>query len=218
MNTPQEGVIEMGVKTMSKLAIVTMVMVVAVAYAERSDSAMVKASDGMFAKTHKRQQSLFRKEFPPWAAKQDWFALSKTAEFGDMNREKCVDKGMTFGYSVEFEDSKGVKYILGIGLAREPEDDEKMEMKKHLAQMCAQKNVMMHGQKVSSDASGRKSRSFSGTLYAQSELSKTIMRPGTEEKWILCVCRGKKGVADVSPTSANRKENRTQAPSEENRN
>ena len=126
--------------------------------------------------------------------------------------------GRAFGYSIEFVDSKGAKHVLGIGLAKAPKMEAQADMKKEIAEMHAKSSIMMHGQKVSSDASGRKSRSFSGTLYAQTELSKTIMRPGTEEKWILCVCRGKKGAADVSPTSANRKENRKQAPGEENRN
>lgn len=164
------------------------------------------------------KSSTFNSEFTAWADKQDWFALSNTAEFGDFNREESVKIGRAFGYSIEFVDSNGTKHVLGIGLAKAPKMEAQADMKKDIAEMHAKSSIMMHGQKVSSDASGRKSRSFSGTLYAQTELSKTIMRPGTEEKWILCVCRGKKGAADVSPTSANRKENRTQAPGEENRN
>lgn len=177
----------MSVKTMCKLVIVSITMVSMVAFAESLDSAVNPKAQASKVVKSPKQQSRFSKEFSAWAAKQDWFALSDKAEFGDFNREKCVEKGMTFGYSVEFVDSKGKKHILGIGLAKEPVQDAKSVMKRRMAEMHAQKSIMMHGKSASTDASGGKSISVSGTLRAPVVLSKTIVRPGTEEKWILCV-------------------------------
>lgn len=188
MSTPQEGEVEMNIRAIIKLVIVPMTMTSMVAFAERSDSAVNAITPATnIVKSPRQQQSLFSKEFSAWAAKQDWFALSDKAEFGDFNRGKCVEKGMTFGYSVEFVDSKGKKHILGIGLAKEPVQGAKREMKRKMAEMHAQKGIMMHGKTASTDASGRKSLSVSGTLRASAVLSKSIVRPGTEEKWILCV-------------------------------
>ena len=133
------------------------------------------------------RSSTFKAEFTAWADKQDWFALSDKAEFGDLNRGKCAEKGRTFGYSVEFVDSKGKKHILGIGLAKESVQGEMREMKRNMAAMHAQESIMMHGKSATADASGRKSLSVSGTLRASAVLSETIVRPGTEEKWFLCV-------------------------------
>ena len=208
MSTPQEGEVEMNVRVIIKLVIVFMTMTSMVAFAEHSDSAVkahsptgkvAKSPVGRVAKSPKRQQSRFSKEFSVWAAKQDWFALSAAAEFGDPNRDKKAEKGMSFGYSTEFVDSKGRKYILGIGLGKEPDKDVKKSRERDMVEMCATKNVMMHGKPVSTDASGSQSRSVSGTISGTTQLlCKTILKPGTEEKWILCVCIGKPNVDNVS--------------------
>ena len=175
-------------KVKTILVIVSIVMTALAAFSESTDSAVkAKVPVGKVLKSPKRQQSRFSKEFSAWAAKQDWFALSTKAEFGDFNRDKMAEKGMTFGFSTEFVDSEGKKHILGIGLAKEPAQAAKMEMERSIAEMHAQKSIMMHGKTPSTDASGRKSLSVSGTLRASAVLSKTILRPGTEEKWILCV-------------------------------
>ena len=107
---------------------------------------------------------------------------------------------MTFGYSVEFLDSKGKKHILGVGLSKDPEVAEKSARKKDMAEFWAQKNLMMHGKSVSTDAPGTQSRSVSGTMNTAQILSKTIVKPGTEEKWFLCVCVKVRG--GNKPTSA----------------
>lgn len=182
----------MNVKTMIKLVIMSMTMVSMVAFAERSDSVMnANAPTVRAAKSFMRQQSDFSKEFLAWAAKQDWFALSATAEFGDLNRSKMAEKGLSFGYSIEFVDAKGVKHILGIGLGKEPEQREKRSIKRGVVEMCATRNLMMHGKPVSTDASGVQSRSVNGIIRGKTcLLRKTILKPGTEEKWMLCVCTG----------------------------
>ena len=60
-----------------------------------------------------------------------------------------------------------------------------------VVEMCATKNIMMHGKSASTDASGVQSRSVSGIISGKTcLLRKTILKPGTEEKWILCVCTG----------------------------
>lgn len=178
----------------------TLLMASIVALAGSSDSAVnAKAPASKVVKSHKRQQSRFSKEFSDWAAKQDWFALSDKAEFGDLNRGKCVEKGMTFGYSVEFVDSRGKKHILGIGLGTEPEQEEKRSRKRHMVEMCASKNIMMHGKPVLTGASGVQRRCASGTISGMTcLLCKTILRSGTDQKWILCVCTGKPSVDNMA--------------------
>ncbi len=174
-------------KRITKLLIFCLAMASMAVLAEHTEQG-TNAPDGIGAKAAKRSHSRVKKELQDWAAKQDWFALSDTAEFGDPNRKMKVEKGMTFGYSTEFVDSKGKKHILGVGLAKDPEQDVKREMKKNMAELSATKNLMMHGKPVSTNASGTQSRSFKGTANAAQVLSTTIVRPGTEEKWILCVC------------------------------
>ena len=175
-------------KKLTKLLVVCLAMASMAVLAERSEQA-TKAPDGRGAKAAKRPHSRVRTELMAWAAKQDWFALSDTAEFGDLNRSEKAEKGLSFGYSTEFVDSKGKKHVLGIGLSKEPEQEAKRAKKKDLAEMCAQKNLMLHGNPVSTDASGTQNRSFSGTVSTTQVLSKTIVRPGTEEKWLLYVVR-----------------------------
>ena len=176
-------------KTRATIKFVVGFLVIApmVALPETSETAS-KSTSGEIVKQHKRKPSAFKKEFMEWAAKQDWFALSDTAEFGDPNRKKKAEKGMSFGYSVEFLDSKGRRFILGVGLAKEPEVAAKKEMKRDMAEMSATKNLMMHGIPVTTDASGKQSRSVSGTVNTAQILSTTIVKPETEEKWFLCVC------------------------------
>ncbi len=175
-------------KKLTKLFMVCLAMASMAVLAERSEQG-TKAPDGRGAKAAKRPHSRVKKDFMAWAAKQDWFALSDSAEFGDSNRKMKAEKGMTFGYSTEFVDSKGKKYILGIGLAKDSEQEEKREKKKDMAEMSATKNLMLHGKTVSTDASGTQSRSFSGIVTNTAQiLSTTIVKPGTEEKWLLSVC------------------------------
>lgn len=197
----------MNVKKMIKLVVMSMAMISMVASAERMDSTeKAKASAGKTMKSPKRQQSRFDKEFSAWAAKQDWFALSAAAEFGDLNRDKLAEKGMTFGYSVEFVDSKGAKHILGIGLGKEPEQEEKRARTKGIVEMCAKKNFAMHGKPVSTDASGIQSRSVSGIFRGTMRLlCETILKPGTEEKWILFVCTGKPQMDNASKGNVRQK-------------
>ena len=183
----KERMLEMNNNGIIKLAVIFLAVAPMVALSVDADSSL-KSSNGEVVKAYKRKPSAFKKEFMEWAAKQDWFALSAKAEFGDFNREKLAEKGMTFGYSTEFVDSKGKKHILGVGLAKDPAQEVKREMKKNMADMSAKKNLMMYGKPVSTDASGKQSRSFSGTVNATQVLSTTIVKPGTEEKWILCVC------------------------------
>ncbi len=175
-----------------KLVVLSMAMTSMVALAECSDSeAKANAPGGNLAKSPQRQQSDFRREFLAWAATQDWFALGATAEFGDLHRGKMAEKGMSFGYSIEFVDSKGMKHILGVGLGKEPKQVAKRSATMAVVEMCATKNIMMHGKSVSTDASGLQSRSVSGIVSGKTcLLRKTILKPGTEEKWILCVCTG----------------------------
>lgn len=176
-------------RAMIKFVVAILAVAPMVALSEGAASSL-KSSNGEEAKAHRRKPSALKKEFMGWAAKQDWFALSAKAEFGDMNRGKMLENGRTFGYSTEFVDSKGRKHVLGIGLAKEPEQEEKRVEKKKMAAMCAKKNLAMHGMPVSTDASGKQTRSFTGAVSGSATvLSKTILRPGTEEKWILCVVR-----------------------------
>ena len=192
MNTPA---------VMIKFVIVFLALAPMVALPETS-RAVSKSKSGENPTQHKRKPSVFKKEFLAWAEKQDWFALSDAAEFGDSNRKKRAEKGMSFGYSVEFIDSKGKKFILGVGLAKEPEVAEKRAMKKDMAEMHATKSIMMHGKTASTDASGKQSLSVSGTVNSAQILSRTIVKPGTEEKWILCVCakvRGGNKTTNASP-------------------
>ena len=186
---------------MIKFVVAVLAMAPMVALPETSGG-VSKSTSGEIDKQQKRKPSVFKKEFMEWADKQDWFALSDAAEFGDQGRKKKKEKGLSFGYSVEFLDSKGKKHILGVGLAKEPEVAAKRAMKKNMAEMCATRSILMHGKKASTDASGKQSRSVSGTMNTVQILSKTIVKPGTEEKWILCVCvkvRGGNKTANASP-------------------
>ena len=178
---------EMKTHVMMKFAVAFMAIAPMIVFPETSRDAS-KSTSGEMTKQHKRKPSVFKKEFLAWADKQDWFALSDTAEFGDPNRKKKAENGMSFGYSVEFLDSKGRRFILGVGLAKEPEVAAKKEMKRDMAEMSATKNLMMHGIPVTTDASGKQSRSVSGTVNTAQILSTTIVKPETEEKWFLCVC------------------------------
>lgn len=177
----------MKTRAMVKFVVAFLAIAPMIAFPETSGGAS-KSTSGEMTKQHKRKPSVFKKEFLAWADKQDWFALSDTAEFGDPNRKMKAEKGMSFGYSTEFVDSKGRKFILGVGLAKEPKLAEKRAMKKDMAEMCATKSIMMHGKTVSTDVSGTQSRSVSGTVNTAQILSTTIVKSGTEEKWILCVC------------------------------
>ena len=178
----------MTLSEMHKWAVVCLALVPALVLSALPN-AEPKSPRAAFYKPQKRSKSsAFKTEFMAWAAKQDWFTLSKSAKFGDFDREKSAEIGRTFGYSVEFVDSKGTEHILGIGLAKEPKMEDAKEMKRDMAEMSAKSSIMTHGKAVPKDASGRQSQSFNGTLQAQTVLSKTIVRPGTEEKWILCVC------------------------------
>ena len=176
-------------KRITKLLLVCLAMASMAVSAERSAQG-AKAPDGRGAKAVKRPSSKVKKEFMAWADKQDWFALSDSAKFGDLNRSMKAKKGKTFGYSTVFVDSKGLKYILGVGLSKEPEQEEKKAKKKEMAEMCAESNLAQFGKSASADGSEKKTRTNHGDNYTPfTVLSKTILRPGTEEKWILCVVR-----------------------------
>lgn len=166
-------------KKLTKLFMVCVAMASMAVLAERSEQA-TKA---------KRPHSRGKTELMAWVDKQDWFALSDTAELGDSNRKMRIEKGKSFGYQTEFVSSKGKKCVLGVGLAKVPEQEAKRAMMKDLAEMAATRSLLLQVKPVSTDASGTQSRSVSGTMSTTQVLSKTIVRPGTEEKWLLYVVR-----------------------------